>query len=175
MKTSLSLLALASLATAACASPSEGPEASEPEIEQARSSLSRDVTPSLEATDAAAFATDQAGFALDLYHAVAREAPGEDVFLSPHSVSTALAMTFAGARGATRDEMKKVLHFNLPDERLHTAFNWLDLQLESRGKDATGKDGKPFRLNVVNSTWGQKGLASRPRSSTTSPSTTVPA
>jgi serpin B len=53
--------------------------------------------------------------------------------------------------------MRKALRFDLPDDRIHTAFDYLDLALESRGKNAAGKDGKPFRLNVTNSIWGQKG------------------
>jgi serpin B len=157
MKTSIAALVLASFAAIACTSTEE--DAGEVAVEVARSSLAREIAPTLEAAEAETFANDQAGFAVDLYHAVAKASAGEDVFLSPHSVSTALAMTYAGARGATRDEMKEVLHFGLPDERLHTAFNWLDLELASRGQGSEGKDGQPFRLNVVNSTWGQKGFA----------------
>ncbi|MBX3200501.1 MAG: serpin family protein [Labilithrix sp.] len=151
-------LLLTALAAGACSS-SESGKSAEPQFEVARSSLSRETAPALEPAEATSFAADQATFAIDLYHAVAKEAAGEDVFLSPLSVSTALAMTFAGARGETRAEMQKALAFNLPEPRLHTAFNWLDLQLASRGKEAVGKDGKPFRLNVVNSTWGQTGFA----------------
>ena len=68
-------------------------------------------------------------------------------------------MTYAGARGETAAEMKKALHFNLADSRLHTAFDYIDLALASRGKNAAGKDGKPFRLNDTNSIWGQKGTS----------------
>ena len=47
-------------------------------------------------------------FTFDLYKAAAA---GENVFLSPYSVSTALAMTYAGARGVTEAEMARALHF----------------------------------------------------------------
>ena len=50
-------------------------------------------------------------FTFDLYKAAAAGAAGENVFLSPYSVSTALAMTYAGARGVTEAEMANVLHF----------------------------------------------------------------
>ena len=50
-------------------------------------------------------------FTFDLYKAAAAGAAGENIFLSPYSVSTALAMTYAGARGVTEAEMANVLHF----------------------------------------------------------------
>ncbi len=130
------------------------------EIAVVRSALERNTTPSLSSSELSTLVSSQADFAVDLYQAVRKQSDyaDKDLFLSPHSVSIALAMTYAGARGETAGEMKKALHFDLPDERLHTAFDYLDLQLESRGKDAKGKDGEPFRLNVTNSIWGQKGM-----------------
>lgn len=62
-------------------------------------------------------------FALDLYQKL-RGKPG-NLFLSPFSISTALAMTSAGARGQTEVEMTNVLHLNLPPEKLHPAFRAL--------------------------------------------------
>lgn len=59
-------------------------------------------------------------------------------------------MTYAGARGQTANEMRKALHFTLPDERLHTAFGATAYQLKG------GKD-KQYELNVANSLWGQAG------------------
>ena len=50
-------------------------------------------------------------FTFDLYKAAAAGAAGENVFLSPYSVSTALAMTYAGARDVTEAEMARALHF----------------------------------------------------------------
>ena len=58
-------------------------------------------------------------FALDLY-AKLREQEG-NLFFSPYSISTALAMTYAGARGNTENQMAEVLHFDLPQEELHPA------------------------------------------------------
>jgi serpin B len=48
-------------------------------------------------------------FACDLY-AQLRSSPG-NLFFSPYSISTALAMTYAGARGSTEAQMAQVLHF----------------------------------------------------------------
>ena len=58
-------------------------------------------------TDAAAGAINQLG--LDLHRRLAK--PGSNLCLSPYSIQGALAMTFAGADGATREEMAKVLNF----------------------------------------------------------------
>src|SRR5438034_503399 len=49
-------------------------------------------------------------FALDLYGQL-KTSPG-NLFFSPYSISTALAMTCAGARGDTEKQMAKVLHFD---------------------------------------------------------------
>jgi serpin B len=93
-------------------------------------------------------------FAFELYQAL-REEEG-NLFYSPHSISVALAMTYAGARGETAQQMAATLQFLLEQERLHPAFNWLDAKLASRGEGAEGKDGEGFRLNIVNTIWGQK-------------------
>src|SRR4051794_12230679 len=66
-------------------------------------------------------------FAVDLFGKLrAREG---NLFLSPYSISSALAMTYAGARGDTAAEMAKALHFTLPDDRLHPAFAALTKEL----------------------------------------------
>ena len=93
-------------------------------------------------------------FAFNLYQAL-RETD-DNLFYSPYSISLALAMTYAGARGETEEQMANTLHFTLEDNRLHPAFNWLDIELASRGKGAKGKDDEGFRLHIVNAIWGQK-------------------
>lgn len=95
-------------------------------------------------------------FAWKLYAQLAAS-QDENVMFSPHSVSTALGMAYVGARGATADEMAHALSFELQGEELHAAFNKLDQELASRGKDAVAKDGTPFKLRVVNQLWGQQG------------------
>jgi serine protease inhibitor len=50
-------------------------------------------------------------FGWDLYHRLAAAHPGENIFFSPYSISTALAMTAEGARGETAREMGALLHF----------------------------------------------------------------
>jgi serpin B len=93
-------------------------------------------------------------FAFDLYQALREK--GGNVFFSPYSISEALTMTYAGAKGQTETNMAAALHFTLTQDKLHSAFNWLDLELAKRGKDAKGKDGEGFRLRIANALWGQK-------------------
>lgn len=99
-------------------------------------------------------------FAFDLLDQVIADAPGENQFVSPFSISMALAMTWAGARSRTEDEMADVLRFALDQEDLHPAFNALDQELESRSK-IEADDGDPFELNVANALWPREGLELR--------------
>jgi serpin B len=88
------------------------------------------------------------GFALDMYTKLAEN--DGNIFFSPAGISTALAMTYAGARGETAAEMKKVLHFTLDDKDLHPAMGRLAKTL------AAEKDG--YALSIANALWGQTGF-----------------
>ena len=88
------------------------------------------------------------GFALDVYRRLS-VAEG-NLFFSPHSISTALAMTFAGARGDTEKQMAQVLHFHLDRKDLHEAFAELESTL------ATAQQGGGVTLDVANGLWPQK-------------------
>ncbi|XXY46683.1 serpin family protein [Sorangium sp. So ce269] len=116
--------------------------------------------PAVPAADLKELVGGNTDFALALYQQLAGM-PG-NLFYSPYSMSSALAMTYAGARGATETEMAGALRFTLPQERLHPAFNALDLALARRGQGAEGKDGEGFRLNVANALWGQVGSSFAP-------------
>ncbi|UCC65846.1 MAG: serpin family protein [Anaerolineae bacterium] len=117
----------------------------------------RESSPQVSEGDLAELVKGNSALAFDLYQ-VLREGNG-NLFYSPYSISLALAMTYAGARGETQGQMAEALHFLLSQERLHPAFNGLDLELASRGEGAAGKDEEGFRLNIVNAIWGQKGYA----------------
>ena len=123
--------------------------------ESVRSNKPRASAPEVAAPDLADLVGGNSAFAFDLYQAL-RKKDG-NLFYSPYSISLALAMTYAGARGETERQMAGALHFVLPQEWLHPAFNSLDQALASRGQGAQGQDGKGFRLNVVNAIWGQQG------------------
>ena len=94
-------------------------------------------------------------FAFDLYRTLAQS--DGDLFYSPYSVSLALAMTYAGAKGETEQQMADTLGFSLPQDRLHFAFNALDLALVSRSAGPAGRDDDGIRLNIANAIWGQEG------------------
>ena len=99
------------------------------------------------AQDMAKLAEGNNEFAADLY-AKLKTKEG-NLFYSPFSISSALAMTWAGARGNTAAEMAKALHFTLPGERLHPALAGLTDALNARGK-AGG-----YQLAVANRLWGE--------------------
>ena len=87
-------------------------------------------------------------FAFDLYGRLRTE-PGNLIF-SPNSISTALAMTYAGARADTESQMADVLHFDLSQDRLHPAFSALIERLHGRKQKGT-------EVRVANRLWGQTG------------------
>lgn len=93
-------------------------------------------------------------FAFDLYRQLA-QTPGNICF-SPYSISTALSMTYAGARGNTAEEMAQTLHFALDNERLHPMFGELIRNVQGRDRK------RNYELAVANSLWGDKGLALDP-------------
>jgi len=89
-------------------------------------------------------------FALDIYQQVTAGEEG-NVFLSPFSISSALAMTYAGARTTTAEAMADTLHITLDDDRYHTAFGALTRDLD--GEFA----GRAYELNIANRLFGQTG------------------
>lgn len=86
-------------------------------------------------------------FALDLYKALA----GEDgnLFLSPHSISTAFAMAYAGARGRTAAQMSNALHFDPNQKTFHVAYRTHLAQVKKSAR-AEG-----CALHQANALWGQ--------------------
>jgi len=119
-----------------------------------KSDKERITSPDVSPSEQALLVEGNSAFAFKLYLALKGEEG--NLFYSPYSISLALAMTYAGARGETAQQVAATLQFLLDQERLHPAFNWLDAELASRGEGAAGKDGEGFRLNIVNAIWGQK-------------------
>lgn len=99
-------------------------------------------------------------FALDLYAGL-RASEGT-LFCSPYSISTALAMAYAGAEGQTEQQMARVMNFpvlpdaakpprTLTEKQFHAAFGAIIEDLNSKAE----KGG--YELSVANALWGQKG------------------
>jgi serpin B len=88
-------------------------------------------------------------FAFDLYGKL-RDKEG-NLFYSPYSISAALAMTSAGARGQTLDEMTRTLHFPEQD-KLHPGFKTLNAGLNGAPGEKRG-----YQLSTANALWGMKG------------------
>lgn len=91
---------------------------------------------------------DNTAFAADLYQQL-RKQEG-NLFFSPYSISTALAMTYGGARGKTADEMAQTLHFEAENENFHEDYGKLIARLNEQGE----KDN--YKLLIANALWGQK-------------------
>jgi serpin B len=125
-------------------------------VDEVRSQQARETRPAVAPADRQTLAEGNVAFAQALYHQV--QAKNPNLVFSPVSISTALAMTYAGARGETETQMAAALRFGLPQARLHPAMNELTAALDARGEGTQGADGKPFRLNIVNTTWAQKGF-----------------
>ena len=89
-------------------------------------------------------------FAFDLYKKGVAE--GVNLFISPFSISSALAMTYAGARSETKEEMAAALHFPPDDHALHQTFAVLQDKLTEIEKKGS------VQILTANSLWPQKGV-----------------
>lgn len=108
----------------------------------------RDTAPGVSMAEVSSLAEGNTAFAIDIYKKLSDGS--KNVFYSPYSISIALAMTWGGARNQTERDMASVLHFPFPREKLHTAFNALDLALNQHAQTSG------FELHVVNQLWGEK-------------------
>jgi serpin B len=115
----------------------------------ASSLLSLAAEPAAPLTVTGAVVKGNTQFGLELFGQL-RQQEG-NLFYSPYSISTALAMTYAGARGETAAEMAKTLHFALPQEQLHPAFGQIVKQINGDGSK------RGYQLSTANALWGQKG------------------
>jgi serpin B len=122
-----------------------------PKTAVAQSQVARDKRPATTPQDVAQVVAGNSAFAFDLYQNLRLE-PG-NLFFSPYSISSALAMTYAGARGDTQAQMARTLHYPLGQDGLHPAFNALDLDLNTAG---SGADKASFTLRSVNSLWAEQ-------------------
>ncbi|MDD4929817.1 MAG: serpin family protein [Gallionella sp.] len=86
--------------------------------------------------------TGNTAFATGLYGELS--AGTGNLFFSPYSVSSAMGMTYTGARGNTAREMKEVLHFRADQRNLGGAFKRLNSELAASAR----RNGQ--KLNIAN-------------------------
>src|SRR5438270_5955801 len=137
------LLLGAPLLLAACGSLHIAPEGGVVQASATRAN------PAVPPADAAALRVGDSLFAGRLMARVADRTSG-NVVVSPFSITEALAMTLAGARGETAREISTALSFELGGARLHAALDALDRSLRALGG-----------LSVANALFGQRGEAFR--------------
>ena len=104
--------------------------------------------------DEAALVKGNSEFALDLYARL--RARDGNVFFSSYSISNALAMTYAGARGPTATQMAAALRFPMDGDRLHQSFAKVNRDVNGAGSKGGAE------LLVANALWTQTGLATLP-------------
>ncbi|NIM14153.1 MAG: serpin family protein [Candidatus Aminicenantes bacterium] len=122
-----------------------------------KSPLARDTSPVYTENELRQLVSDNNTFAIELYHMIKDK--GDNLFFSPYSISVALAMTYAGARNETETQIAATLNFNFPQDKLHSLFNALDLELASRKQSDTqegDEGGKYLKLNIANAIWVQQ-------------------
>lgn len=88
-------------------------------------------------------------FGLDLYLRYAKnKKAGENIFFSPFSISSAIGMTYEGARGITAQEIADVFHFPSDIQKLRNEYKSIYENINSKNEY--------YKLSVANSLWVQK-------------------
>jgi serine protease inhibitor len=99
--------------------------------------------------------TTSSKFAFKLYNQVLKQNTDTNVFVSPSSVSLALAMTYNGAEGRTREAMARVMEIEgLNLNEVNSAF--ADLQRPPESADPK------VQLKIANSLWAKQGITLKP-------------
>ncbi|KAK6490679.1 serpin B6-like [Huso huso] len=93
-------------------------------------------------------ASANTSFALDLFKKLSNDRKAENIFYSPLSISSALAMVYLGARGNTASEMAQSICFNKSKDDVHSGFSTLISDIN--------KQGAPYKLCLANRLYGEK-------------------
>jgi serpin B len=122
-----------------------------------RSSVARLPSDAATQADLNAVVLADTNFAFRLYHELVA-GDEEELFFSPYSISTALSMAFAGARGETAAQMANVLGVGDDPNAWHAARNRLELSLaDVSGVQPYQGEALPLTLEPTNAIFGQSG------------------
>ncbi|XP_006038743.1 leukocyte elastase inhibitor-like [Alligator sinensis] len=108
-----------------------------------------------------------AEFCFDFFKEVQKSKRNENIFFSPLSISSAMAMVLLGARGNTAKQMEKVLHFDAVSSSSGGRTNHGSSECEETGEvhsqfqallSAINKPSTNFSLSIANRLYGAKGF-----------------
>lgn len=86
-------------------------------------------------------------FALELFQTLNESSPTGNIFFSPFSISSALAMVILGAKGSTAAQLSKTFHFDSVED-IHSRFQSLNAEVSKRGASHI--------LKLANRLYGEK-------------------
>ncbi|MEI6238696.1 MAG: serpin family protein [bacterium] len=86
-------------------------------------------------------------FAFNLYGKINEKEKG-NIFISPWSISSAVAILYEGAKGKTAEEIKNTFHFDSDTSAMRSSFASLINKINTKGA--------PYALNTANALWIQK-------------------
>ncbi|KAF1077505.1 serpin family protein [Methanogenium sp. MK-MG] len=134
---------------AGCTAPDDGPVKTPAETPVATPVTTPVVTP-VAAGSTADVVEANTLFAYDLYHTLSSDYQyvDQNIFFSPYSISTTLALTYEGAKGTTADEIRSVFHFPVNDTVRQDGYAGLIAGLNS--PDAA------YTLQTANALWAEK-------------------
>lgn len=138
----------------ACGGSSKNSNASGDNLPEAvieiKSEITRIENPAISENEFSSFTAENNRFTWELYNTLSES--NENLFFSPFSITSALAMTYVGAEGNTKTEMAQALNYTLNDDTLHAGFNRLLTDLESRNLEETDWQ-EALTLNISNAVW----------------------
>lgn len=156
---SLLLTLVSACGGAGTAATATTPDASKPQaVSTAKSTLARNVAPQASDADLAAVVAGNTEFALKILPLLDAQGDSNLVY-SPYSLTLALEMAAAGAKGDTLSGMEKALAFQLQQSRLQPALNRLDLLLAEKTSTAAKPNAQLPNLNIANALWAQQGYS----------------
>jgi len=148
--TALATLCILALVLAGCTNPGEPGPSTPVETPAPSESVSPSTTVPAIPVSATHVVDANNRFALDLYARLAEdpEAGDGNIFFSPFSLSSALAITYEGARGTTADEIRSVFHFPENQSVLRSGFAGVIEDINSRAN--------AYTLRTANALWAEQ-------------------